>query len=274
MKKIICNLFLLVGLVAGSWSAHAQSVGINTDGSAPNNSAILDVSSDSKGVLIPRMTQAQRDAIVSPATGLMIYQVNNTPGFYFFNGSAWAAVGGSSTAAYPNIELHVENNVVQTIACANGIANETNDFCINDNASVLLNFSGGNNANASLTGGNTWTDNNTFTVGATGAGWYRVTVQIVGTTADGSSPDARGVMFYMDKNNVAGTDVTKTIKYRGVLTSSTTSSFLRNVSTMNVELYLAPNDILKFYGQSGTNAGAPARTSSNGSTFLTIERIK
>ena len=38
------------------------------------------------------MTKTQRDAIVSPVEGLMIYQTNSLPGFYYYNGSAWAAV--------------------------------------------------------------------------------------------------------------------------------------------------------------------------------------
>ena len=39
-----------------------------------------------------RMTFTQRNAIVSPATGLMIYQTNSTPGFYYYDGAAWKAV--------------------------------------------------------------------------------------------------------------------------------------------------------------------------------------
>src|SRR5947207_15378134 len=58
----------------------------------PNASSLLDVTSTSKGVLIPRMTKTQRDAIASPATGLMIFQTNNTPGFYYYSGSVWVAV--------------------------------------------------------------------------------------------------------------------------------------------------------------------------------------
>ncbi len=59
---------------------------------APNASSLLDITSTTKGVLIPRMTKTQRDAILTPATGLMIYQTNSTPGFYFYNGAAWTAV--------------------------------------------------------------------------------------------------------------------------------------------------------------------------------------
>lgn len=72
----------------------AQSVGINTN--SPNPSAALDIVSTDKGVLIPRMLSSQRSAIVSPATGLLVYQTDAPVGFYFYNGSAWAQVGGGA----------------------------------------------------------------------------------------------------------------------------------------------------------------------------------
>ena len=37
------------------------------------------------------MTQTQRNAIAAPAAGLLIYQTNNTPGFYYYSGTAWTA---------------------------------------------------------------------------------------------------------------------------------------------------------------------------------------
>jgi len=73
----------------------AQNVGINTDGSTPDNSAMLDVKSTSKGLLIPRMTEVQKTAISTPATGLIIYQTDATEGFYYYNGSAWTQIGAS-----------------------------------------------------------------------------------------------------------------------------------------------------------------------------------
>ena len=81
----------------------AQNVGINTDGSAPHNSAMLDVKSTSGGILIPRMTEAQKNAIASPAEGLMIYQTDGTSGFYYRNGSnAWTLIGtGSGSESDP-----------------------------------------------------------------------------------------------------------------------------------------------------------------------------
>ncbi len=79
-----------------SYTLTAQGVSINADGSSADGSAMLDVKSTDMGMLIPRMTEAQRNSITTPATGLMIFQTDNTAGFYYYDGSAWAAVGGSS----------------------------------------------------------------------------------------------------------------------------------------------------------------------------------
>ena len=68
MKKlsvvIIPFLFFTIELFA--------QVAVNTDGNQPDPSSMLDVKSTSKGILLPRMTLAQRSAIANPATGLMI----------------------------------------------------------------------------------------------------------------------------------------------------------------------------------------------------------
>ncbi|MGE5520452.1 MAG: hypothetical protein ACM3VS_11040, partial [Candidatus Dadabacteria bacterium] len=62
MKKLY--LLLLSSVVY--FISSAQNVGINADGSTPDNSAMLDVKSNTKGLLIPRMLQSERNAIVSP----------------------------------------------------------------------------------------------------------------------------------------------------------------------------------------------------------------
>jgi len=73
---------------------NGSSVGIGTV--SPNASAALEVNSTTKGFLLPTMTQTQRNAISTPATGLLIYQSDNTPGFYYYNGAAWTAIAGAA----------------------------------------------------------------------------------------------------------------------------------------------------------------------------------
>jgi len=75
------------------------SLAINATNTATDASAALDISSTTQGMLVPRMTADERAAIASPATGLMVYQNDATAGFYFFNGSAWTAVGTITTAS-------------------------------------------------------------------------------------------------------------------------------------------------------------------------------
>jgi len=86
MKKIF---LLLKTVFIFSLAYTQQGVAINTDGTNADNSALLDIKSNSKGILIPRMTATQKTAIVTPAPGLLIYQTDGTPGFYYYNGSAW-----------------------------------------------------------------------------------------------------------------------------------------------------------------------------------------
>lgn len=59
-----------------------QNVAINNDGSPPNPSAILDVQSNDKGILIPRMTTIERENIQNPPAGLMVYDINIESFFY------------------------------------------------------------------------------------------------------------------------------------------------------------------------------------------------
>lgn len=73
----------LLSLLSLSFYVSAQNVAINTDGSTANSSSMLDIKSTTKGVLIPRMTAAQKTAIMSPATGLLIFQTDGTAGFYY-----------------------------------------------------------------------------------------------------------------------------------------------------------------------------------------------
>lgn len=65
------------------------NVGINTTN--PHASAIMELESNNRGLLIPRMTSTQRVAITAPATGLLVFD-SDVNAFYFFNGTTWSAV--------------------------------------------------------------------------------------------------------------------------------------------------------------------------------------
>lgn len=86
----IAVVFFCIRLNAQNTFPSNGAVGIST--TSPNKSSLLEIKSTSKGILIPRMTKIQRDAIASPATGLLIYQTNSTPGFYYYSGTGWTAV--------------------------------------------------------------------------------------------------------------------------------------------------------------------------------------
>lgn len=127
-------------------SIYAQNISINTDGSSGDNSAILDLKSTDKGLLVPRMTSAQKTAIASPATGLLIYQTDGTSGFYYYTGAAWiplssASVGWSTTG---NAGTVAGTNYVGTSdgAAFVGKSNNKKAFWLHDNAAIANTYFG------------------------------------------------------------------------------------------------------------------------------------
>ena len=79
--KYFGTLLLAISLFAMPDISKAQNVGINANGAAPDVSAMLEVKSTTRGFLVPRMKAAQRIAIPSPATGLILYQNKVTKGW-------------------------------------------------------------------------------------------------------------------------------------------------------------------------------------------------
>ncbi len=79
---------LLVNLSLSAQSNIQQSLSVNSSGAAADPSAQLDVSATDKGMLVPRMTSAQRTAIASPATGLLVFDTDSGS-FWFYNSGSW-----------------------------------------------------------------------------------------------------------------------------------------------------------------------------------------
>ena len=84
------------------YTIHAQ-VAINEDGSNPDASAILDVKSADKGMLIPRMDSASKNAISNPAIGLLVYDTD-TQTFWYYDNSQWNEIGTAQAALVPEYE--------------------------------------------------------------------------------------------------------------------------------------------------------------------------
>jgi hypothetical protein len=105
MKKIT---FFYLFLFTYFQSNYAQ-VGISLPVSSIDSSAMLDIKSKSKGLLIPRMTQSERNVINRPANSLMVYQTDITPGYFYNAGSPvspnWVAFGGGGTQSNYKIPI-------------------------------------------------------------------------------------------------------------------------------------------------------------------------
>ncbi len=93
------------------------NVGIGT--TAPDASALLDLTSISRGFLVPRMTQSQRSAIGTPATGLLVYctdsvNTSNPSTFYYYNGTAWVPFLGAGWLLLGNSGTNSTSNFLGT----------------------------------------------------------------------------------------------------------------------------------------------------------------
>lgn len=141
MKKIFLLLMVVFANVI-----HSQNVAISSTTAAPNASAMLDIVSTTKGLLIPRMTATQRIAIASPATGLMVYQTDAGTlgaGFYFYSGSAWTPLnyisGGWSLSG--NVSTIAGTNFIGTTDAIDLVikTNNTERARIFSNGQVAIN---------------------------------------------------------------------------------------------------------------------------------------
>lgn len=84
--KLIILSFFISGMCQ---TIIAQNVAITDDDAyTADASAMLDVKSLTKGMLVPRMSNAQRNGIASPAAGLLVFD-QTLLSFYYYNGSTW-----------------------------------------------------------------------------------------------------------------------------------------------------------------------------------------
>lgn len=119
-----------------TFTASAQ-VGIGVPTANIDASAQLEVASTTKGFLAPRMTETQKNAITSPAAGLLVYQTDGTSGFYYYDGTTWKQGLG------PQGETGA--------AGAAGVAGQTNTSLLYPSASIYADGAAPTNAPSAVT---------------------------------------------------------------------------------------------------------------------------
>ncbi|MBK9336326.1 MAG: tail fiber domain-containing protein [Lewinellaceae bacterium] len=144
----IVFLLLLTPAFAG-----AQAISINTDSSNPDPSAILDVKSADKGVLVPRMNKTQRELIAAPATGLLVFDTD-LGGFWFYNGAAWISLSAGTATVIADTDadtkIQMEENPDEDVLRVDLAGSERLVLKRNANAKTLLELP--NNSNNILVG--------------------------------------------------------------------------------------------------------------------------
>jgi hypothetical protein len=99
MKNKYLFLAGIIILCSSFGTVQSQSVGIGT--LTPDNSAILDIKSTTKGLLAPRMSTVQRTAIATPVAGLLVYDTD-TNSYWYYNGTIWGnlSITGTGTSNF------------------------------------------------------------------------------------------------------------------------------------------------------------------------------
>lgn len=103
MQKPLISIFLFAYFIVSNPFGTIAQVGINESSSPPNPSSMLDIESTSKGLLIPRMTEVEKNNISNPSHSLLVYQTDAENGFYFNSGSpaapSWMPLGTETVAS-------------------------------------------------------------------------------------------------------------------------------------------------------------------------------
>lgn len=120
-----------------TWDNSDKSLSLGGSGVS---SSLLTLNSTTRGILIPRMTTTQKNAIVAPATGLLVYDLT-LGAFNVYNGSAWVSVGGGLPAG-SNGQIQFNNNNVFGASSNLFWDNTNNRLGINASSIANLNVRG------------------------------------------------------------------------------------------------------------------------------------
>jgi len=183
MKNYLTFLSFAI-LITMAISSNAQVV-ITDDGSPESiqSSAVFELQSTSKGFLVPKMTTAQRNAISSPAAGLLVYDTT-LKRFFVHDGSEWRSTGSSWLGSTTRIKL-LPKDFVGTLGGGKG----------DKTASAIYDDDSGNDSYALTT-----TENSSYLAAfiAIPSGYKATAVTIYGSSTEDS--------FYVYKGDITSTD--------------------------------------------------------------------
>lgn len=245
MKKLI----LLSSIVFLAFVTNAQqNIAINTDGTAAHASSILDVKSTTKGMLMPRMTSAQRGDITAPTLGLIVFDTD-TKTLWVYEGTSWKNLytsGGALTLPF--------SQSVNIGTAAFQVTNQGTGAAIEGSSSAQF----GIGMSAKTTGEGGWG----LYAFSNGAG-----SQSVRSYAD------NGTAYYGENNNPANTNTLLNLLNKG---AGKTGSFqLGNSTSTSANVQIAGNHLgeqLKIYQTNAANAAAAVSIENSG-TGIGLEVI-
>lgn len=268
MRKFFLTFIFILSIISINKLAAQTGVAINNDGAAANASAMLDVKATDKGVLIPRM--ASTASVTAPVTGLLIYQTGGTPGFYYYNGTAWVLIQNSGNA---NVTLQGNTfNGASQLVQLNGSSQLPSISGVNVtalNAANLasgtiplarLGVSGTTNSTTFLRGDNTWA------VPAGGGGGATLDLVATITTAQTLSPGGPAVApSIITFNNTATSPSIPGASFNGTTyTVGQSGNYLIAVSIATTNTFISSawpvlyvNGTVAVYGTSGQSGNLP-----------------
>ena len=237
------NKILLFFAITISMYSSAQ-VGIGT--SNPDASSVLEIQSTSKGLLIPKLSKTQRDAINSPAVGLLLYQIDNNPGFYYYTASnTWIRIGE------------------ETIITANTASITTNQGAITTNTSSITTNQGAITTNTSSITANindiaTNTASITSNLGVIGSNTISITSNQGAITTNTSSITsntnkiAANTASITSNLRVIGSNTISITSNQGAITTNT-ASITSNINNIVLKAPLASPNFTGIINSAGIN---------------------
>jgi len=268
MKKAsnLPKFLLIVTCLAGLQLNAQQNVSISDVPNTPNATSVLDVFSTTKGLLVPRMTTIQRNAIITPANSLLIFDTDiNCFMYYTLSNTSWNSLCNSGPLSNGLNALSNTTTVAPGVNCANGgvllqFGSDTNGNGILDLTEItstdyVCNGNAGANGATGLTGaagaqgpiGLTGAAGAQGPIGLTGAVGAAGAQGPIGLTGAAGAQGPIGLTGAAGAAGPTWTLTTPTVNPSGTLTINATTGSNAPVTTSGQYWIAAPNT-------AGTNA--------------------